>query len=93
MAGERARNAVSEMLLGIGGRTAQSTAADGLIGAHMTVQQLAVFSQDPYLTVLATALEQLRVGQVHPWLVPPRFQSILNGMQAKCSVSGPFLSE
>ena len=69
---KRARDTVSALVHRIGGETAHSTAAVGLIGAYTTVQELAVFTQDPYLTVLATALGQLRFGQVHPWLSPPK---------------------
>ena len=71
-AAKRARDTVSAVVHRIGGETAHSTAAVGLIGAYITVQQLAAFTGDPYLTVLATALGQLRFGQQHPWLIAPK---------------------
>ena len=69
-AGALARDDAKALVQGVGGKTEESTAALGLIGAHKTVQQLAVYSADPYLHTLATALGELRYGQVHPWLVP-----------------------
>jgi hypothetical protein len=70
-ASDRARQDVKALVYGAGGKTAGSTTEVGLVGAHTIVQLLAVFTSDPYLKVLATALGQLRLGQVHPWLNPP----------------------
>ena len=69
-AGERGRDDVKAFVYGVDGRTAESTAALGLIGAHTTINLLAIYTADPYLRILATALGELRYGQVHPWLVP-----------------------
>ena len=88
-AAKRARDTVSALVHRIGGETAHSTAAVGLIGAYTTVQELAVFTQDPYLTVLATALGQLRFGRYILGSLPRRFQCIQRRAQAKCSGSGP----
>lgn len=68
--GERAREDAKAVHYGVDGKTIESTAAVGLIGAHKTVEQLAAVTNDPYLTGLANALGQLRFGQVHPWLAP-----------------------
>lgn len=68
--GKRARDDAKAVHYGVDGKTAESTATLGLVGAHKTVEQLAVYTDDPYLRVLAIAMGQLRFGQVHPWLVP-----------------------
>ena len=70
--GERAREDVKAAHFGVDGKTAESTATVGLIGAHTIVEQLAAVTNDPYLTGLANALAQLRFGQVHPWLAPAK---------------------
>lgn len=71
-AGEDARNEAAASVYGLGGRAEEPTSKICLLGASTTVQQLAVFSDDPYLRGLAAALRQLRHGQLHPWLVSPK---------------------
>ena len=46
-AAKKARDTVSALVRRIGDETAHSTAAVGLIGAYITVQQLAAFTEDP----------------------------------------------
>ena len=53
-------------------REAPLTPEIGLLGAQITVGQIAAHTGDPYLRELSTALLQLQHGQVHPWLVPPK---------------------
>lgn len=67
---ERARDDVRAAHYDVDGKTFESTAKAGLIGAHTIVGQLAAVTNDPYLTGLAHALGQVRFGQVHPWLSP-----------------------
>lgn len=71
-AGESARDEVKAARNGDAAKPMESSAAFGLIGAHATVAQLAAYASDPYLNGLASALWQLRLGQVHPWLIPTK---------------------
>lgn len=72
IAGESARDEVKAASHGANGKTMESSANVGLIGSYVTVTQLAAYTDDTYLNGLAGALRQLRLGQVHPWLIPPK---------------------
>ena len=69
--GREVRELAKAARYSVDGQTPETTAAHGMIGATVLVQQLATYcNEEPYLHHLAEALAQHRYGQQHPWLKP-----------------------
>jgi hypothetical protein len=69
--GQKLRRVVQGAMSGDGPRLLGEVTAEGIAGARLTVGLLATASHDHYLLVLARALDELRYGQLHPWLRTP----------------------